>query len=62
MKIAIIIPTFPYPKRGLPGLYGHERYTENLAINLKKQDMMLKLSPLFGMGVIEMIIIKESPF
>ncbi|MFX1277673.1 MAG: glycosyltransferase family 4 protein [Promethearchaeota archaeon] len=36
MKITIITPTFPYPIRGLPGLYGLERYSENLAINLKK--------------------------
>ena len=34
MKITIISPYFPYPKRG--DCYGIERYTENLAIHLKK--------------------------
>jgi len=50
MKIAIITPTFPYPKRGLPGLYGHERYTENLAINLKKMGHDVKIITTFWNG------------
>ena len=33
MRITIISPYFPYPKRGK--FYGVERYTENLAISLK---------------------------
>ena len=50
MKIAIITPTFPYPKRGLPGLYGHERYAENLAINLKKIGHDVKIITTFWNG------------
>lgn len=50
MKIAIITPTFPYPIRGLPGLYGHERYAENLAINLKKIGHDVKIITTFWNG------------
>lgn len=34
MKITIISPYYPYPKRGR--YYGTERYTENLALSLKE--------------------------
>ena len=50
MKIAIITPSFPYPKRGERGLYGIERYTENLAINLKNLNHKVKIITTFWNG------------
>ncbi|MFX1395060.1 MAG: hypothetical protein ACFFAH_16020, partial [Promethearchaeota archaeon] len=41
MKVTIISPCFPYPKRGI--YYGIERYAENLAINLKKIGIDVKI-------------------
>ena len=50
MKIAIITPSFPYPKRGERGLYGIERYSENLATNLKKINHNVKIITTFWNG------------
>jgi glycosyltransferase involved in cell wall biosynthesis len=48
MKITIITPTFPYPKRGIfPGV---ERYIENLAISLKKTGNDVKIVTTFWNG------------
>ena len=48
MRITIISPYFPYPKRGK--FYGVERYTENLAINLKKLGNKVKIVTTFWNG------------
>ena len=48
MRITIISPYFPYPKRGK--FYGVERYTENLAINLKKLGNTVKIVTTFWNG------------
>jgi glycosyltransferase involved in cell wall biosynthesis len=48
MKITIISPFFPYPKRGK--YYGQERYTENLAIHLKNLGNHVKIVTNFWNG------------
>ena len=48
MKVTIISPYFPYPKRG--DFFGAERYTENLALNLKKIGVDVKLITSFWNG------------
>jgi glycosyltransferase involved in cell wall biosynthesis len=48
MKVTIITPTFPYPKRGL--FPGFERYMENLAFNLKKIGNDVKIVTTFWNG------------
>jgi len=50
MRITIITHIFPYPKRGYPGLYGTERYCENIAINLKKIGHKVKIITTFWNG------------
>ena len=48
MKITIISPFFPYPKRG--NAHGAERYIENLAIHLKKNGQDVKIVTSFWNG------------
>ena len=48
MKITIVTPTFPYPRRG--DYYGLERYIENLAINLKNLGNEIKIVTTFWNG------------
>ena len=48
MKITIITPFFPYPRRG--DFYGGERYNENLAINLKKLGNEVKIVTTYWNG------------
>ncbi|MFX1395063.1 MAG: glycosyltransferase family 4 protein [Promethearchaeota archaeon] len=48
MKITILTPFFPYPKRGY--FYGGERYNENLAINLKNLGHEVKIVTTYWNG------------
>lgn len=48
MKITIITPFFPFPKRG--NAHGAERYAENLAIHLKKQGHDIKVVTTYWNG------------
>lgn len=48
MKITIISPFFPYPQRG--DFFGAERFTENLAFNLKKKGFDIKIVCSFWYG------------
>ncbi len=48
MKITIISPIFPYPKRG--DYFGLERYVENLAVNLKKLGNDVRIITTFWNG------------
>lgn len=48
MKITIITPAFPYPKRG--DLNGLERYVENLAYFLKKKNNDIKIITTYWNG------------
>ena len=48
MKITIVTPTFPHPRRG--EYYGLERYIENLAINLKNLGNEVKIITTFWNG------------
>ncbi|MFX1276301.1 MAG: glycosyltransferase family 4 protein [Promethearchaeota archaeon] len=48
MKISIITPSFPYPRRGL--LKGAERYVEHLAINLKEIGNNVKIVTTYWNG------------
>ncbi|MEE9379295.1 MAG: glycosyltransferase family 4 protein [Candidatus Lokiarchaeia archaeon] len=48
MKITIVTPTFPYPRRG--EYYGLERYIENLAISLKDLGNEIKIITTFWNG------------
>ena len=48
MKITIISPFFPYPKRG--DFFGAERYTENLAFSLKEIGFDIKIVTSFWYG------------
>ncbi|MFX1394338.1 MAG: glycosyltransferase family 4 protein [Promethearchaeota archaeon] len=48
MKITIVTPVFPYPKRGI--YFGIERYVENLAINLKNIGNKVKIVTTFWNG------------
>lgn len=48
MKITIITPSYPHPKRGI--LTGIERVVENIAINLKKLGHQIKIVTTFWGG------------
>jgi len=48
MRITLISPYFPYPKRGK--FYGVERYTENLAIALKELGNDIKIVTTYWNG------------
>ena len=48
MKITIISPIFPYPKRG--DYFGLERYVENLAIHLKQLGNDIRIITTFWYG------------
>ncbi|NVM35976.1 MAG: glycosyltransferase family 4 protein [Candidatus Lokiarchaeota archaeon] len=48
MKITIVTPTFPYPRRG--EYYGLERYIENLALSLKNLGNKIKIITTFWNG------------
>ena len=48
MRITILSPYFPYPKRGK--FYGVERYTENLAISLKNLGNDIKIVTTYWNG------------
>lgn len=48
MKISIISPFFPHPRRGK--FYGVERYTENLALSLSKLGNEIKVITTFWNG------------
>ncbi|NVM35977.1 MAG: glycosyltransferase [Candidatus Lokiarchaeota archaeon] len=48
MKITLLSPYFPYPRRGK--FYGVERYTENLAIGLKNLGNDVKIVTTYWNG------------